>query len=181
MPADARRISKFLALVLRHKPEVAGLVLDSHGRACVPAVLAAIQKRFGPYDLDQLSHLVATNDKQRYLLSEDRSLIGAAQGHSVRVLLDLQPAMPPERLYHGTATSSLKSILRRGLIKGRRHHVHLSEVVETAATVGRRHSANNVVLAVNSGAMTDYAFFLSRNGVWLTDHVPPNFLSILRA
>ena len=89
--------------------------------------------------LDELKEIVRTNNKQRFAFSDDGTRIRANQGHSVEVELGYEPATPPEVLYHGTAEKHLPGIRREGLIKGARHHVHLSERVETASAVGQRH------------------------------------------
>ena len=92
--------------------------------------------------------------------------------------LHLEERAPPEVLYHGTVERFLPSILAEGLNKGRRHHVHLSKDVETATKVGARRG-KPVILEVAAGRMyrDGHTFFLSANGVWLTDAVPPAYLS----
>ncbi len=155
------------------------MVLDANGWVSVEAVLGAIRRRFGPFDQNQLAGLVATDEKGRYVLSQDGMRIRAAQGHSIKVDLGLQAVTPPPLLYHGTTAAALASILRGGLLKGRRHHVHLSRDVETAFTVGSRRSGQPIVLQVQSGAMSDHLFYLSSNGVWLTEHVAPQYLSLV--
>jgi putative RNA 2'-phosphotransferase len=174
-----KQISKFLALILRHKPAVGDLVLDGEGWADVDAVLAAIRSRFGDFGQEQLEELVRTNDKRRYTFNETGERIRAIQGHSIPVDLKLEPALPPSALYHGTGPQSLVSILREGLVKGRRHHVHLSPDIETALKVGARRGEKPVILEVRSGEMIGHRFFRSANGVWLTDRVPPFYLWVL--
>jgi len=124
----------------------------------------------------QLEEVVARNDKRRFTIAGD--LIRANQGHSVDVELGLEPIAPPDRLYHGTPSRNLASIRERGLIRGSRHHVHLSADTETAAKVGQRRGSA-VVLAVDSAGMAaaGHMFYRSTNGVWLTDSVPPSFLA----
>lgn len=179
--AALKQVSKFLALILRHKPEAVGLTLDPEGWAQVDDVIAAVRLRFGAFGRDELEELVRTNDKKRYAFDESGSRIRASQGHSIGVDLGLAPASPPPLLYHGTTRRFLDSILAQGLIKGKRHHVHLSEDVETAAKVGARRAGETIVLAVDSRAMAEdgHPFYLSANRVWLTDAVPPLFLAIV--
>ena len=121
---------------------------------------------------------VETNDKQRFSFDDTGDLIRANQGHSVAVDLQLQEHPPPEVLYHGTAERFLASILTEGLKKGKRHHVHLSKDAETARKVGARRG-QPIILQVNVGKMhaEGFTFFLSVNGVWLTDSVPAAFLT----
>ncbi len=170
------KTSKFLSFVLRHKPEAIGLELDPNGWVD----LAELMEKASPeisLDRDLIEQVVASSDKQRFALSDDGERIRANQGHSVKVDLELTPKEPPAVLYHGTATRFLPSILKEGLRPGQRHHVHLSTDVETARSVGKRHG-DPVILCVSATEMhlKGHLFFLSDNGVWLTDEVPPAFL-----
>lgn len=178
MPDDLVRASKFLSLVLRHKPETIGLELDANGWADVDTLLRRSVEAGVPLTPLTLGRLVAESDKQRFALSEDGTRVRANQGHSVEVDLELKAVTPPGELFHGTATRFLVSIRERGLIPGSRQHVHLSADVATAEAVGRRHG-RAVVLRVDAAAMAaaGRVFYLSANGVWLTDAVPPEFLA----
>lgn len=171
------RLSKFMSLVLRHQPKLAGLTLDEGGWADVDMLLAAMQRKGMVVDRALLERVVAENDKKRFSLSEDGKRIRANQGHSIPVDLGLPPLAPPELLYHGTARQYLASIRRDGLLKRKRHAVHLSPDAETAARVGQRHG-EPVVLVIEAGKMAadGHLFYCSANGVWLTDHVPPAYI-----
>jgi putative RNA 2'-phosphotransferase len=176
------KTSKFLSLILRHKPETIGLTMDSAGWAAVEELLEACEQHEVPLSREELEAVVATNDKQRFAYSEDGRRIRANQGHSVKVELGYQPDEPPEFLYHGTVERFLPSIRAKGLLKGQRHHVHLSPDITTAAKVGRRRG-QPVILTVSSGQMyrAGYLFNQSANGIWLTDHVPPQYLGIINS
>jgi len=169
--------SKFLSLVLRHEPERVGIRLDEAGWVAVDELLQGCRRAGQPMSMDELREIVRTSDKQRFALSDDGARIRANQGHSVEVDLGYAPATPPEALYHGTADKHLAGIRAHGLHKGERHHVHLSERLDTASAVGRRHG-RLVVLEVRAGAMQrdGLLFFRAPNGVWLTDHVPPQYV-----
>src|SRR6476469_5986486 len=119
--------SKFLSLVLRHEPERVGIRLDESGWVAVDELLEGCRRAGNRMTLDELKEIVRTNNKQRFAFSDDGTRIRANQGHSVEVELGYEPATPPEVLYHGTAEKHLPGIRREGLIKGARHHVHLSE------------------------------------------------------
>ena len=175
--ADHVRISKTLSYWLRHRPDEAGLTLDAQGWADVDLVLAALARQRLPGDIDTLLAVVEENDKQRFELAPDLSRLRARQGHSIAVELALTPTAPPAVLYHGTIERFLDAILREGLRKMARHHVHLSPDAETATRVGARRG-RPVVLEVDAAAMHAEAavFFVTGNGVWLTDAVPPTFL-----
>jgi putative RNA 2'-phosphotransferase len=177
MPNRLIRVSKFLSLVLRHQPARIGIELDDAGWVAVADLLAACRAHDFPITLEELSAVVRENDKQRFAFSEDGTRIRASQGHSVRVELGYEPLAPPPLLYHGTASRLLASIRERGLLKGERHHVHLSADAATAAKVGARHGAPHVI-GVESGRMhaDGYEFYRSANGVWLTEHVPAAYL-----
>lgn len=171
--------SKFLSLILRHQPETIGLELDEEGWASVPALLEKLAEHNRSMTMQELEHVVTVNDKQRFSFNADKTCIRANQGHSLKTLdLGLHPVEPPETLYHGTAERFLESILRTGLEKRSRQHVHLSADEETARKVGIRHG-KPVILQVAAGQMQrdGLIFYLSANGVWLTDHVPLIYIS----
>ena len=171
-------ISKFIALILRHRPEEIGITLDAHGWASVDALVAGISRTV-PFTRSDLEEIVRTDSKQRYAFNEDHTLIRASQGHSVPV--DVQPEKkdPPDILYHGTGEKYLSSILKEGLLPKSRLYVHLSADIPTALRVGERHGAPRV-LEVDAKAMREdgLEFFLSANHVWLTERVPPQYLKI---
>jgi putative RNA 2'-phosphotransferase len=171
------KISKFLSLVLRHQPEKIGLRLDEQGWTPVERLIEASRENGIEFTLEELQHVVANNDKKRFAFSPDGLLIRASQGHSIEIELGYEPAEPPEALYHGTAERFLTSIRQQGLIKGKRHHVHLSADVETAMKVGQR-QGKPVALRVEAGRMRrdGLIFYLSENGVWLTERVPLQYL-----
>lgn len=173
-----RTLSKFLSLVLRHKPQQLGLTLDGTGWVDVDELLAACRTRQVPLTRERLAQIVAANDKQRFAFDETRKRIRASQGHSVTVDLDYEPQVPPETLYHGTVEKFLVSIRAHGLVRGERHHVHLSADEATARKVGGRRGTP-VLLTVRAGAMhrAGHTFYRSANGVWLVESVPVGFLT----
>ena len=171
------KTSRFLSLVLRHKPQTLGLTLGPGGWVQVDDLLRGLKKAGRGMSRDQLERIVAENDKRRYTLSADGKRIRAAQGHSVNIDLNLSAAIPPDQLFHGTASSSLDAIWNEGLKSGRRHHVHLSSDPETAVRVGARHGRPVVLTIATAGMRADgHEFLQADNGVWLTNHVPPAYL-----
>ena len=177
---DLTRISKYMSLILRHKPEVIGIHLDAHGWADVNALLAGISKKY-PINRDILEEIVQSDEKQRYSFSEEGTKIRANQGHSIQVDVELPVTEPPETLYHGTAQRFAASIEAQGLLPQKRLYVHLSPDPETAEKVGRRHG-EPVIYLVAAGQMyrDGYLFYLSANGVWLTKVVPAPYLKHLK-
>lgn len=171
------KISKFLSFVLRHQPAAIGLELDANGWADVNELIAKSNKENIPLTPELLQHIVETNSKKRFAFNEQGSKIRASQGHSIEIDLALSAVEPPEILYHGTAEKFVASILENGLVKQQRQHVHLSPDTETAIKVGQRHGKPKV-LQVLAKQMHDegHKFYLSANGVWLVDEVPPQFL-----
>lgn len=168
--------SKFISLILRHKPEVIGISLDEHGWADVDELIAGIA-RTRPIDMAMLEEIVRTDDKQRYSFSEDKRLIRANQGHSIPVDVELPEADPPEYLWHGTGEKYVASIDRQGLLPQSRLYVHLSADEATAKTVGSRHG-RPFIYRVLSGQMhrDGIIFYRSVNGVWLVKTVPVQYL-----
>ena len=173
------RLSKFLSYVLRHKPEAIRLELDAEGWADVDTLLRLSREDGKEIARAELEEVVATSPKQRFALSGDGLRIRANQGHSAKVDLGYEPTTPPEMLFHGTVARNLGAIRARGLVRMKRHHVHLSMDRDTAAKVGQRRG-EPLVLTVRAGDMhrAGFAFFVSENGVWLTEHVPSRFLEI---
>lgn len=172
-------ISRLLTLALRHDPSALGLTLDAQGYASVDAVLEGLAARGPAFTRADLERIVAGNDKQRFAFSSDGTRIRASQGHSVQVELGYQPASPPAVLFHGTATRHLESIQKLGIMRGQRHHVHLSATRETALKVGGRHG-QPALLEIDAARMQSdgHIFYLSDNGVWLVEHVPVTYLSV---
>lgn len=171
------KTSKFLSLVLRHSPDTIGITLDENGWTDVPTLIEQANKNGVHLDLPILEFVVDTNTKKRFAFNADKSKIRANQGHSVEVELGYQAKEPPAILYHGTGKKSVDSILQNGLDKRQRHHVHLSSDLETATAVGKRHGEVFIfeVLAQEM-FLQQHDFYLSDNGVWLTEHVPTQFL-----
>ena len=173
------QLSKFLAKVLRHNPEAAGVTLDEEGWCSVDELIKGTKKQRNRFTKENLEEIVATDEKGRYAFNEDHTKIRANQGHSVHVDLKLEPKEPPAVLYHGTATRFLDSIMKDGLKPMSRLQVHLSTTYETAVNVGKRHG-KVVVLDVDSAKMHEdgIEFFCSDNGVWLTNFVDPKYLKV---
>lgn len=173
-------LSRYMSLILRHKPEVIGITLDEHGWANVNDLICGIEKNNPGFNMDILEQIVRTDSKQRYSFNDDKSLIRANQGHSINVDVELKEKEPPEYLYHGTGEKYVKSINQDGLIPKSRLYVHLSKDIETAENVGKRHG-KEVVYRIGSGKMyrDRYKFYLSENGVWLTKEVPIKYLEMV--
>ena len=172
-----RSTSKYISLILRHKPEVIGITLDEHGWAVVEDLIAGVGKTH-PLDMKTLERIVEQDEKQRYSFNEDKTLIRANQGHSIPVDVELPEVIPPDILFHGTGLKYKESIDAQGLIPKSRLYVHLSGDRETARKVGQRHG-KPVIYAVDAAAMhaDGYRFFRSVNGVWLTKRVPKEYLT----
>lgn len=177
-PETGERLSKFISMILRHKPEVIGITLDEHGWANVDELVEGINKNEA-FSKATLEKIVKTDKKQRYSFSQDKTLIRANQGHSIPVDVELEKKEPPKVLYHGTGVKSVKAIQEQGLLPMERLYVHLSTDVETATNVGKRHGTP-VIFQVNAEQMQKdgYDFFQSVNGVWLIKEVPVKYLEL---
>lgn len=178
MDKKTKDISQFISLVLRHKPEAAGLTLDEHGWADVDDMIKGINAAMGcSLDCEALEEIVRTDEKQRYSFNEDGTLIRANQGHSIPVDVELEEKTPPDILYHGTGEKYFRSINEQGLLPKSRLYVHLTSDNSTAVRVGERHG-NPVTYGIDCRRMAEdgYKFYLSKNGVWLTEKVPKEYL-----
>lgn len=173
------KISQYLSKHLRHQPDRLGLTLAPGGWVAVDALLQACAEQQFPVSRAELEQVVANSDKQRFAFDSTQTQIRANQGHSVAVDLQLKPQTPPDLLYHGTGVQSVALIQQSGLLKMARHHVHLSQDMETAYKVGARHG-RPVILEVDAVTMQQagFEFYRSENGVWLVDWVPPEYLTL---
>ncbi|THB82080.1 RNA 2'-phosphotransferase [Pantoea allii] len=171
-------ISKFLSYILRHQPETIGLSLDREGWAVISDLILCSIKEGYALDNNLLHNIVDNSDKKRFTISDDGLRIRAAQGHSTKqVNIAYSEVIPPNILYHGTATHFISAIKEQGLIPSSRQYVHLSSDEDTAIKVGQRHG-KPVVLKINALDMYEqgFKFFQADNGVWLTDRVPYIFI-----
>ena len=178
MRKDLVKISKYLSLILRHKPEVIGLSLDPEGWIEIDKLIKAFEASGKRISREDLQEAVEQNDKKRFVIRDEH--IRANQGHSLKVDLGLEPIKPPRYLYHGTEERNLASIAKHGLKRKSRLLVHLSVDEEAAQRVGARYG-KPVVLKVASQRMHSdgHEFFLSENGVWLIQRVPADYLENL--
>jgi putative RNA 2'-phosphotransferase len=170
-------ISKFLSLVLRHKPEEIGIQMDDNGWVSVDELIEKCNKHAMPLDFELLEEIVIDSDKQRFTFNDDYTKIRANQGHTVNVDLELEPKEPLEFLYHGTVQKFIEAIKKDGLQKMQRLHVHLSKDTDTAIKVGSRRG-KPVILKIHALKMhkDGYTFYLSKNGVWLCNEVPTTYI-----
>jgi len=176
----SKSLSKFISLILRHRPEVIEIQVDEHGWADVEELINGINKTGRTINMELLEDIVLKDEKQRYSFNEDKRLIRANQGHSIPVDVELKEQIPPEILYHGTAERFLESIMHDGIRSMSRLYVHLSKDERTAHMVGKRHG-KPVILKVESGKMyhDGIKFYLSANGVWLTKFVDRQYIDRL--
>lgn len=175
---DKKHISKFLSFVLRHQPQLIGLTLNENGWANVEELIKGSATKEVYFTKEELEEIVATNSKKRFAFNNSKDCIRANQGHSIAINLELTPQQPPALLYHGTIATFIDSIKANGLQKMERHHVHLSATVATAEQVGGRRG-KPVILTILSEQMQNdgYVFYQSENEVWLTDEVPPQYIT----
>ena len=174
--------SKFISLILRHRPEAIGILIDEHGWADVQELIAGVNRSEGhALDMELLEEIVRTDEKQRYSFNGDHTLIRANQGHSIQVDVELEEKKPPDILWHGTGEKYVSSIDAQGLLPKSRLYVHLSPDIETARQVGSRHG-KPVIYEIDCRTMAEdgYRFFLSANHIWLTKEVPVQYLKKLR-
>lgn len=171
----SQECSKFLAYILRHKPEEIGISLDEFGYADINELISKFPKKFH-LSITDLEKLVALDNKKRYIIRDGK--IRASQGHSIPVNLELKPLIPETKLFHGTDKRFLDSILKQGLLPRERNYVHLSASVDTAMTVAKRHGQKPVIFELNTNQMLKdgLEFYQSENNVWLTKEVKPEYL-----
>ena len=174
-------VSKFLAVVLRHKPEEVGLTLDKQGWCDTENLVDAFSKKFDDFTMKDLEEIVSKDNKGRYAFNDDKTLIRAVQGHSVKCVdikfNEVDAESMRGKLFHGTGEKYVESILSQGLIPKSRQYVHLSDNYATAVKVGQRHG-KPVVFKINIDNLKKHGIKLykSENNVYLAKAVPADCL-----
>lgn len=173
------KFSRYLSYILRHNPSDINITLDNEGYCQVETLIENLKKKNYNVDLDYLKKIVREDNKGRYSFNKDMSKIRANQGHSVQKI-SFKEVVPPDNLYHGTAKKYLESILKKGIVKGNRHHVHMSSDIETASKVGKRHG-ELVLIIIDSKKMKEdnIKFYISENGVYLCDYIAPKYFKVV--
>lgn len=168
------KISKYLTKLLRHDPE--DLQMCKNGWISTKEVI----KKLG-ISFRDLEHIVETDNKTRFSFDLHKSRIRANQGHSLKIDVELKEIIPPDVLYHGTSSRFIDSIMKTGLEKRQRNHVHLSKDIETAEIVGKRHGGNLIILEIDCKQMYEdgIVFYMSENGVYLTEKVDKKYITIV--
>jgi putative RNA 2'-phosphotransferase len=174
------KLSKFISLILRHNPQKIGVKMDAEGWVNVDELLAGLKKQGAPIDMPMLKDIVESNNKKRFVFSEDGTRIRANQGHTLPVTLNYKPAMPPPVLYHGTAARFVQQIIEEGLHKGKRFYVHMAADPETAKVAARRWGSPLLLkIAALEMHTQGFEFYSPTEGLWLTNEVPARFISRL--
>ena len=169
--------SRILSSILRHDPYSFGLSISKEGWVRVDDIINNVKEL---NSIDIIEAIVQHNNKKRYAFNDDKTLIRALQGHSLgEVKIDLQKVILTHDLYHGTNPDIVDVILKEGLKAMGRTHVHLSKDEHTAFLVGKRHSKPNKPAILIIDYKADIDFYISENGVYLTDYVDPKYLSVL--
>lgn len=173
MSNKKNNLSEFMSLILRDKPEAIGITLDEHGYGNVDELIEGINKQNYSIDFDKLKDIVNADNKQLYSFNEDFTKIRA--NHSIKV--DIKEKRPPKYLYHGTTTRFVESMHNEGIKPQSRLYVYLSNNHDTATKVGARHGSPEVLVVEARNMYKDgYKFYLSKNGVWLTEYVPTQYI-----
>jgi len=172
------KVGKLITCALRHKPEVLGINVDKNGWTAIDKLIVAVNEHGTDFTREEFDFIVENNNKKRLAVSDDGTKTRANQGHSLKVDVELKKAVPPFSLYHGTKTDTVPLIMKDGLLKMNRNHVHLSEDLQTAMIVAGRRRGGNIILEIEARRMHNegHTFYLSENGVWLTDNVEPKYI-----
>ncbi|MDE6887891.1 MAG: RNA 2'-phosphotransferase [Eubacterium sp.] len=175
-------LSKEISYALRHAPWEYELEMDEEGWVPVKQLLDALHKdkKWKQIFEQDLSVMIERSEKKRHEMRDGK--IRAFYGHSIPMRIAKEEKTPPEKLYHGTAGRFLTSIKENGLLPQGRQYVHLSQDMETAYCVGKRHDSNPCILLVDAAqAWNDgIRFYYGNEKVWLADVVPGKYLSLMK-
>ncbi|MGC9400771.1 MAG: RNA 2'-phosphotransferase [Anaerolineae bacterium] len=172
------KLSKFLSLLLRHRPARFPIPLDDEGYADLSEIMTILKglPNFRWATRADVEAVVESPDRRRFEIHDDR--IRALYGHTAfRPTYDA--VEPPALLYHGTAPAALKAIRREGLRPMQRQYVHLATTRKTARSIALRHTHEPVILVVDAArAHTDgVAFYHPTEEIYLCEHVPAEYIT----
>lgn len=168
------RLSKLLALFLRHRPEEAGLQIDAYGFVPLDEMLKAVQERYPEVVEADIHKLVAGAPQQRFEITERG--IRAVYGHSFFVEMDGEPIQVPETLYMGCLRKEVDRFRSAGIKPVDRYYVHLSMTRETAAERSHQPGDACVIEVAAAKAQAAGHLFYQRGEVVLTLEVPAEFV-----
>ena len=176
---ERTKISKTMSHALRHEPWLYELELDEQGWTPVDQLLQALRetrRQWEEISLEDISEVVETSDKKRFELQGNR--IRAHYGHSLAQVIRKEPAVPPEKLFHGTNPGTIPLIEESGLLPMARQYVHCSADQETALLVGRRKASQPVILVIDSerAHREGVPFYLGNELIWLADQIPVKYI-----
>ena len=171
---QATRLSKFLSLVLRHRPDEYGLHMDELGFVDFESLVDVIVAEDIAAETaeDDIREIVEGSDRRRFEVVDGK--IRALYGHSSRVNLDYPGQEPPESLYHGVSIGAARGIAERGILPAGRAYVHLSSTAGEAESVGARNTEHPVVIRVITAPAVDAGvkFTQATDLIWLCPEVP---------
>lgn len=173
-------LSKEVSYALRHAPWEYELELDENGGVPLEQLLSSLQlnSKWENLTVIDLIEMIEKSEKKRHVIYDGK--IRAFYGHSIPMKIVKEEKTPPEFLYHGTARRFLNSINEKGLLPQSRQYVHLSQDIETAETVGKRHDNKAGILIIDSlKAWNDgIKFYYGNEKVWLADMVPYKYVLV---
>jgi putative RNA 2'-phosphotransferase len=171
-------LSKEISYALRHAPWEYELEMDEEGRVPIGQLISAlrINPKWENVVENDIIEVVENSEKKRHEICDGK--IRAFYGHSIPMKIIKEEKMPPNILYHGTAKRFMDSITKNGLLPQSRQYVHLSQDIETAENVGKRHDNNPCILVVDALRASDdgIKFYYGNEKVWLADRIPGKYI-----
>lgn len=172
MITDLKKVSIYLSLVLKYKPEYAGVTLDEYGWTNVSDLIQGVSKKY-PIDIDILEEIVYTDNRQRYQFNHNHTRIRATR-RTLNSKTDLVRSKPPENLYFVASKKQIDAIDRDGLMPKESRYVRLTDNIKPNKTA--------FAYRISSGLMhnASFIFYRSNNGDWLTERIPRGFIEKVR-
>lgn len=179
-------VSKYMSYLLRHGASKENLYIDSGGYIYINDFHKHILYTYPNVRINDIYDIVKKCPKQRFEIGyyEGYEYIRATQGHTIQHIDDLELCKPilnsdqlPEYIVHGTMYTNIPLILKNGLCRMNRKHIHMTRTTPESGTIisGMRKSCDTLVLinvkeAMNAGIK----FMESSNGVILSPGLEPN-------
>ncbi|MCD6323965.1 MAG: RNA 2'-phosphotransferase [Desulfurococcales archaeon] len=173
-------LSRVMTAVLRHIPFEAGIILDVEGWVSIEKLAEGIRRRWKKFSWVKPTHILAVaylDPKGRFEVRD--GMIRARYGHSIPARIKYEVDNDVKVLYHGTPVTNLQSIMRSGLLRGRRLWVHLTLSPDDAIETGLRHGRPVALLIVNAECLRSKGFevFKASKAVRVVLRVPPECIS----
>ena len=179
-----RTLSRFLLMLLRHRPARFPVTLDGQGFADLADVMRILDAlpNFRWAARADVGAAMALPGRARFEVVRDKrgSRIRALYGHTA-LRPEHEPVVPPDALYVAVAPESLAEVERQGLVPKELRYVHLAITPTEARRSVLRLTDTPVVLSIDAAVAHagGCVFYSPTEGVYLVESLPAKCITRL--